>query len=255
MLGTMSMSKSLLALISASANRIVSTTWTLSSMSPCSISSRPWSRSAIVTLDCSRAPRGAATVDHHYDEAELRDRLQAPHRRAKSLRNKECLGTRIDHFDDGILLCGVEVGWPPNQTIKIRRAILGLAVKFLGELPVRFEQFTGVGLFKDTNLRAVFCISEDDLSGKVRPRRVIDKTKMVRRHAHRVIGVRGSQHHQVVPVEADAVQVCLIGIFALLAPVRQEINAPRFLVDVDDPTDNPGTMGYLVFQGAGFLVV
>src|SRR2546430_15129398 len=47
-------------------------------------------------VECSRAPRGAATVDHHYDEAELRDRLQAPHRRAKSLRNKECLGTRIE---------------------------------------------------------------------------------------------------------------------------------------------------------------
>ena len=70
-----------------------------------------------------------------------------------------------------------------------------------------------------------------------------------------MIGVRRSQHHQVVAIEADAVQVRLVGIFVFLAPVGQKIHASRFLVDAADLTDNPRSMGYLVFQSAGFPVV
>ena len=70
-----------------------------------------------------------------------------------------------------------------------------------------------------------------------------------------MVGILRRKQLQSLAIEPDAVQVGLIRVFALLAPVGHEVDPPILFVDVLNLLDHPRTLRYLVLQLSSFLVV
>src|ERR1700691_644628 len=115
-------------------------------------------------MECARAPGGTASVYHHHYKSQLRYRLQ-PQRPAKTLGHKERLRACVDKFYDWIFLGWIEIRWLPDQSIEVGRAIRGLPLKWLGELPPCLCEFAAICFFQPAHFGAIFCAPQHGLPG------------------------------------------------------------------------------------------
>src|SRR5215469_12358442 len=132
------------------------------------------------------ASGGAPPVNHDYDKSKFRHGLKTKHS-GKILGDEESLRPGVHLLDDWILLRGIEVRGPPDQTIDVCAPIRGLPLERLGKLPSRLQKVAGIGLFENAHFRSVPGTPKNRLAGQIGPRVAVHKEPSVWRQADRVV--------------------------------------------------------------------
>ena len=135
-------------------------------------------------------------------------------------------------LDDGILLRGIEIRGPPDQTIDIGGAVESLALKGLGEFPIRLHQLAEVRLLQYLHFGAIVGAPQYRLTRKIHPGIGINKELAVRGEADSMVRILGSQQLQTLTVKARPIKMSEIRILVLLAPAGQKIDLAVFLINV-----------------------
>ena len=184
--------------------------------------------------------RIAAAVSHlHHDEAELRQRdvLQVGGVLAERLGHALGLRSGIDEGDDRILPARIEVERLEHHAVQIGDAVGRFHRERFGKLEAGRERRAQVGGLELGDRRPAG-VDERRLRRAVNARRRVDEIFPAIVAADRVGRVAGIEQLDRTSVEAHAIEVRVVRVFAGFAPVRREQQRARLLVDADDAVDH-----------------
>ena len=177
---------------------------------------------AVVVVPLRPLRVAAAVADLDDDEPELRER-DVVAARVEGLGHALGLRPGIDVGDDRILPRRVEVERLVHHAVEIGDAVVGLDRERLGELEAGVHQRRQVGRL-ELHHHVAQRVVEHRLRRAVDARRVVDEvTAPSRRSTTRVRGVAGVEQLEPGAVEADAVEVRVVRVLALLAAGGGEV--------------------------------
>src|SRR5215207_8314558 len=215
-----------------------------------------------------RPPGHAQAVDHDDHEAKLRQRLRVPEATAATRSGRSAerrrigvrgrylvdLRTTVNVVDDGVRAVRIEPGGPEDGAIDVGDTVAGLRREPLGRPPAGRKQRFHVGPLELADLLASGAANQRDW-WQVQPRIRVQEIPAGGSNLHGVRGVLRGEQLRLRPVEADAVQVRVVRVAALLAAYSREVEPPAIFVHVHDLGDVVRTGRKLPEQRAGLGVV
>ena len=94
-----------------------------------------------------RTMAGAHAVHLHDDETQFRQLLHSRHR-TEHLGRKRALRARVNILDDGILLCGIKIRGPNDDTKDVGHSVTRIGYETFWRTPAGFHQFIHVRRFQ-----------------------------------------------------------------------------------------------------------
>ena len=184
--------------------------------------------------------RAAPVTDLDHDESELRHLLAAAGRRERA-GDALLLRTRVDAYDDRVLLLRIEVERLPHVAVQVGGAVRGLHLERLRDLPAHFVEAGEVGPLEFHDFVALG-IAKHRIRYIVHPRGVVDDEPLRRGQGRPVGGITRIEARQAGAVEVHAVEMLVVDVLTLLVPVAAEVEPAVFLVDADDAAgpERPG---------------
>src|SRR5579859_340585 len=202
---------------------------------------------AVIPFVALRTPTARANFDDN--EAELRKRDVGAFWREGFV---HFLGLRagIYELDERVFAGRVEVEGFVHNAVKIGDAVFGFDFKGFREFEACFEKLRDVGGFEIEEMIALR-IHEDGFGGSVHAGKSVFKNFAGIGSAEGVREIAGSEQLQAGAVEADAIEMDVVGIFIFFAPIGGEEESAGFFVERNDLIGDEFAGGDLVFKLAG----
>ena len=178
-----------------------------------------------------RAERGAEGVDREDDEAEFGEGAAVAPARGREVvaGDGADLGSGIDVVDDGVAGVGVEVGGEPEEAVYVGGAVAPLGLEGHGRDPAGLFEARDVGGL-DGQHGASVGVADDGGGGRLGGRVAVEEVAAGGGRGDLVDGVLRGEEAQAGAVEADPVEVEVVGVASVLASGGGEVDGAAGLV-------------------------
>ena len=192
----------------------------------------------------------AAAVSHRDDDESCLCQAVGPDIHARiGVRRRLDLRTRVYVVDDGVALRRVEVEGLVHHAIEVRHSVGGLHGEGLGELVSVGQKLREVTRLEYHQLVAE-AVVESRFGDGIHTRVVVHEVTAGVVYLRRVEVVSLIEQLHIAAVEADRIEVLVVGVFALLAAHGGEVDCAVFLVHVEDLVYVPRTFGQAAYEVA-----